>query len=89
MKKGLKKLSSMVFHKVFDWLSGRKSDKSIANFGIYHGNVIAEYNRMPELARSFGALIGYLGFAKTKIDASLPCKEILQRAVNRCDLGST
>ena len=66
--KGLKKLSSMVFHKVFDWLSGRKSDKSIANFGIYHGNVIAEYNRMPELARSFGALIGYLGFAKTKID---------------------
>lgn len=66
--KGLKKLSSTLFHKAFDWLSGSKTDKTIANFGIYKQCVIAEYNRMPELARSFGALIGYLGFAKTKID---------------------
>lgn len=66
--KGLKKLSSVLFHKTFDWLSGSKTDKTIANFGIYKQCVIAEYNRMPELARSFGALIGYLGFAKTKID---------------------
>ena len=66
--KGLKKLSSTIFHKVFDWLSGVKSDKSIANFGIYKQCVIAEYNKMPERARSFGALVRYLGFAKTKID---------------------
>lgn len=66
--KGLKKLSSTLFHKTFDWLSGSKTDKTVANFGIYKQCVIAEYNRMPELARSFGTLIRYLGFTKTTID---------------------
>lgn len=66
--KGLKKLSSTLFHRTFDYLSGSKTDKTIANFGIYKQCVIAEYNRMPELARSFGTLIRYLGFTKTTID---------------------
>lgn len=66
--KGLKKLSSTLFHRIFDYLSGSKTDKTIANFGIYKQCVIAEYNRMPELARSFGTLIRYLGFTKTTID---------------------
>ncbi len=66
--KGLKKLSSTIFHKTFDWLSGSATDKAIANFGIYKQCVIAEYNRMPERARSFPALVNYLGFCKTAID---------------------
>ena len=66
--KGLKKLSSTLFHKVFDWLSGSKTDKAIANFGIYKQCVISEFNKMPERARSFPALISYLGFATTTID---------------------
>ena len=66
--KGLKKLSSTLFHKVFDWLSGSKTDKTIANFGIYNQCVIAEYNKMPERARSFGALVRYLGFNKATVD---------------------
>ena len=66
--KGLKKLSSTIFHEIFDWLSGSTTDKTIANFGIYKQCVIAEYNRMPELARSFGTLIRYLGFTKTTMD---------------------
>lgn len=66
--KSLKKLESTLFHKVFYWLSGIKSDKTIANFGIYKKCVIIEYNKMPEKARSFGSLVGYLGFKKTKID---------------------
>lgn len=57
-----KKLSSTMFHTVFDWLAGTKSDKTIANFGIYSGQVISEYNKMPEKARAFGSLISYLGF---------------------------
>ena len=32
----LKKLSSTVFHKVFSYLSGQKTDKTIANFGLHH-----------------------------------------------------
>lgn len=61
--KFLKRLSSTAFHAVFDWLSGIKSDKTIANFGIYHNQVIMEYNKMPERARAFGSLIRYLGFS--------------------------
>ena len=62
--KFLKRLSSAAFHAVFDWLSGMKSDKSISNFGIYSAQVIREYNKMPERARSFVPLIEYLGFKK-------------------------
>lgn len=66
--KGLKKLSSTIFHKTFDWLSGSTSDKTIANFGIYKQCVIAEYNRMPERARSFPSLIKYLGFTQATVN---------------------
>lgn len=66
--KGLKKLSSTIFHKTFDWLSGSTTDKTIANFGIYKQCVIAEYNRMPERARSFPSLIKYLGFTQIAVD---------------------
>jgi dolichol-phosphate mannosyltransferase len=62
-----KKMSSTVFHSIYDWLSGQKTDKTIANFGIYHSNIIAEYNKMPEVARAFGTLIKYLGFRYTSI----------------------
>lgn len=62
--KFMKRLSSSAFHAVFDWLSGMKSDKSISNFGIYSAQVIREFNKMPERARSFGSLVDYLGFAK-------------------------
>ncbi len=64
----LKKMSSSVFHILFDWLSGLKTDKSIANFGVYHSIVIKEYNKMGEQARSFGTLIAYLGFKSSSID---------------------
>lgn len=65
-----KKLSSHLFHKIFDWLSGVKTDETIANFGIYHSSVINEFNKMPEVARSFGSLINYLGFRRTAISVS-------------------
>ena len=65
-----KRLSSHLFHKIFDWLSGTKTDETIANFGIYHSKVINEYNKMPEAARAFGSLIKYLGFRQTAITVS-------------------
>jgi len=64
----LKKQSSKWFHKVFNWLSGIKSDSTIANFGIYKHCVIEEFNKMPERARSFPSLVNYLGFKDTAID---------------------
>lgn len=64
----LKRLSSTLFHSVYNWMSGMNVDKSIANFGIYHSKVIDEFNIMPEYARSFGSLIRYVGFRNTAIE---------------------
>ena len=64
----LKRNESVVFHRVYNWLSGMNVDHSIANFGIYKRCVIAELNKMPEYARSFGSLLSYVGFKRTTID---------------------
>ena len=63
-----KKLSSSVFHRVYDWISGMKTDESIGNYGIYSRLVIDEYNKMKETSRSFGTLLCYLGFHSSTID---------------------
>lgn len=65
-----KKLSSTMFHVVYDWLAGYKSDKTIANFGIYYHTVIAEINRIPDMSRGFGSLLHHLGFRSTAIDVT-------------------
>ena len=64
----MKRMSSKLYHQVFNWLSGLKSDSAIANFGIYKHCVIDEFNKMPERARSFPSLVQYLGFKDTAID---------------------
>lgn len=64
----MKRMSSKLYHWVFNWLSGLKSDSAIANFGIYKHCVIDEFNKMPERARSFPSLVQYLGFKDTAID---------------------
>lgn len=66
--KFFKRLSSMLFHWVYNWLSGLETDKTIANFGIYKHCVIEEFNKMPERARSFPSLVTYLGFRDAAID---------------------
>jgi len=63
-----KRMSSHVFHVVYDWMSGRKSDEAIAEFGIYSAKVIAEYNKLHEVSRSFNMLIDFLGFRVTSIE---------------------
>lgn len=63
-----KRLSSHMFHFVYQYLSGLQTDGNIANFGIFHKKVIREYNHMNEYARSFPSLINYLGFKVCAID---------------------
>lgn len=63
-----KRLSSQIFHFIYSWLSGMKTDKSIANFGIYHSKVIKAFNTMNEVARAFGSLLSYVGFKTTAIE---------------------
>jgi len=64
----LKRLSSKMFHVVYQYLSGLQTDGSIANFGVYNIKVINEYNKMKEVARSFPSLVNYLGFKSCAID---------------------
>lgn len=63
-----KRLSSSLFHALFDRMSGLKTDKTLANFGIYKQTVIRECNRMQEQARSFGTMLAYIGFKSTAVD---------------------
>jgi glycosyltransferase involved in cell wall biosynthesis len=62
-----KKMSSRLFYTIFSYLSGIKMDGTVSNFGIYNNRVIAEYNQMPEHARSFGSLLTHLGFKRTYV----------------------
>ena len=64
----LKRISSSFFYWVYGYLSGISTDKSIANFGIYHAKVIIEYNKMKEVSRSFPSLVQYLGFKSCAIN---------------------
>lgn len=68
--KWTKRLSSYMFHSVFDWLSGQKTDDTISNFGIYHHKVISEFVRVPEKARSFMSIISCLGFSSSTVDVA-------------------
>ena len=63
-----KRLSSRMFHSLYNRLSDRQSDEAIAEFGIYNAKVIAEYNKLKEVSRSFNFLIDFLGFRTTAID---------------------
>ena len=62
-----KKLSSTIFNEVFAYLSGIKTNKKIANFGIYSQKVIEAVCKMPERDRAFGIQVDYVGFKKVSI----------------------
>jgi len=63
-----KKLSSKMFSKVFNFLSGVETDHSIANFSIISRKVVDSYNQMSEQHRPYSYFIGWLGFNRVDID---------------------
>ena len=65
-----KKMSSTLFHLVFNWLSGTQTDKTVSNFGIYSANIIKEYNKFNEQCPDFLTSLSILGFRTTKIPVS-------------------
>jgi len=64
----LKRMSSAVFHRVYDFLSGFETDKAVAEFGIYSQKIVKVYCSIPEYSRSFVELIHTLGFRKSTVD---------------------
>ena len=64
----MKRMSSAIFHMVYDFLSGFYTDKAVAEFGIYSRKIVDVYCSIPEYSRSFVELIHTLGFKKTTVD---------------------
>lgn len=63
----VKILFSKLFHKTLTFLTGTTLDNRVANFGIYHRNVIGAVNKMRESIRFFPTMIKWVGFKSTSI----------------------
>ncbi|UOQ44023.1 glycosyltransferase family 2 protein [Halobacillus salinarum] len=62
-----KKFSSKVFYKVYDYLTERSSDYTIANFSICSRIVIDSYREMREQNRFFPLFVKWMGFKTARI----------------------
>jgi B-glycosyltransferase, glycosyltransferase family 2 protein len=65
--KFLKKLSSKLFYKVFNYLSGANFDNNVANFGIYHQKTIKSILDMKDYVKFFSLFINWIGFKSVSI----------------------
>lgn len=63
-----KQAGGRLFYSLLYWLSGRRYDPAIANFGIYHRKVIDTLRRMREPVRFFPAMVQWTGFGAKTID---------------------
>ena len=70
-----KKLSSLIFYKLFEYLTGVSQDSSIANFGIYHKNVIEAIKKMNDKNPYFPSQVNWVGFSKYDINV-IHCKRM-------------
>lgn len=65
--KFLKKLSSKLFYKVFNYLSGANFDNNVANFGIYHQKTIKSILNIQDYVKFFSLFINWIGFKSVSI----------------------
>lgn len=63
-----KKIGSKVFYRSLAYLTGSAQDERIANFGIYHQQVIKEIVTMRESIRYFPTMVKWVGFKQTTLD---------------------
>lgn len=64
----LKRLSSRIFYKVFGYLTDTYQDPTVANFGVYHKNVVQAILSMKDHIRYFPTMTQWVGFNKTYVD---------------------
>ena len=62
-----KRFFSWFFYKILSYLTDIRQDPSIANFGIYHHQVIEAIKQMPESLRFFPAMVRWVGFRQTTL----------------------
>tara|TARA_B100000809_G_C15139822_1_gene532569 strand:+ start:328 stop:1254 length:927 start_codon:yes stop_codon:yes gene_type:complete len=71
----LKKYTSKLFYKLFGYLTDSKQDASIANFGIYHKQVINSILSMKDHVRYFPTMVQWVGFTSTKVNVKHVSRE--------------
>lgn len=64
----LKRLFSASFYRVLGYLTGSQQDASIANFGVYHKDVIKKVLSLQESIRYFPTMIQWVGYKQVKVD---------------------
>jgi len=63
-----KKLSSIIFHKIYGYLTDTKLDNTVANYGIYNKRVTSEVLEMSDYIKSFPLFVNWTGFNCTTIN---------------------
>ena len=71
----LKRQSSIVFNRLFSYLTGTRKNAEIANFGIYHHDVIQAVLDMGDRIRFTPSLVEWVGFKEAQIDVEHAARE--------------
>ena len=58
----LRTFFSVAFYTLFSYLAGRKQDRTLTNFGIYHRRVIDAILSIPDQMRYFSVMVRWVGF---------------------------
>jgi dolichol-phosphate mannosyltransferase len=64
----LKRMTSLLFYKIFNYLSGMNYDAEVGNFRIISRRVVESFRLMREQLRFFGGMVDWMGFSTTSIN---------------------
>ena len=78
----LKKFFSKAFYRTLGYLTGSAMDEQVANFGIYHRNVINAVCELRESIRYFPTMIQWVGFKQTAISVTHSARDVGKSTYN-------
>ncbi|MBB4806607.1 dolichol-phosphate mannosyltransferase [Chryseobacterium defluvii] len=71
----LKKLSSKIFYKVFNYLAGIEINNEIANFGIYNRKVVQSILKINDAIKFFPLFVNWVGYKTTTVSVEHASRE--------------
>jgi dolichol-phosphate mannosyltransferase len=71
----IKKYLSRLFYRLLSYFSGADWDPSVANFGLYHRDVVAAVCMMREPIRFFPSMVKWVGFPMMKMPVAHHARE--------------
>ena len=77
-----KKFFSKAFYRTLGYLTGSAMDEQVANFGIYHRNVINAVCELRESIRYFPTMIQWVGFKQTAISVTHSTRDVGKSSYN-------